>query len=115
MSEKELAEKAFEAVEIARASGKIKKGTNEVTKALEKGQAKLVVIAKDVSPAEITMHIPVLAEEKGVPCIEVPTKEELGAAAGLSLPAVSVAVVNEGDGKNLIKELSKTVVKPKKE
>ncbi len=114
MSEKDLAEKAFEAVEIARASGKIKKGTNEVTKALEKGQAKLVVVAKDVSPAEVTMHIPVLAEEKGVPCIEVPTKEELGAAAGLSVPTVSVAVTNEGDGKSLIKELSKNI-KPKKE
>lgn len=114
MSEKDLSEKAFEAVEIARASGKIRKGTNEVTKALERGQAKLVVVAKDVTPAEVTMHIPVLAEEKGVPCIEVPTKEELGAAAGLSVPTVSVAVVNEGDGKKIIQELSKNV-KPKKE
>lgn len=114
MSENDLSEKAFEAVEIAKASGKIKKGTNEVTKALEKGQAKLVVIAKDVTPAEVTMHLPVLAEEKGIPCIEVPTKEELGAAAGLSVPTVSVAVTDEGDGKALLKELSKTV-KPKKE
>lgn len=64
MSEKELSEKAFEAIEVAKATGKIKKGTNEVTKALEKGIAKLVVIAKDVNPKEITMHIPVLAKKK---------------------------------------------------
>ncbi|MHC1628659.1 MAG: 50S ribosomal protein L7Ae, partial [Candidatus Nezhaarchaeales archaeon] len=31
----ELAEKAYEAVRIARESGKIKKGTNETTKAVE--------------------------------------------------------------------------------
>ncbi len=104
MVEKELVEKALEAIEIAKATGKIKKGTNEVTKALEKGQAKLVVIAKDVNPPEIIMHIPVLAEEKGVPCIEVATKEELGAAAGVSIPTSSVAIINEGDAKNLIKE-----------
>lgn len=109
MSEKELSEKAFEAIEVAKATGKIKKGTNEVTKALEKGIAKLVVIAKDVNPKEITMHIPVLAKEKGVPCVEVPTKEELGAAAGLGIPTVSIAIINEGNAKKVIQELIKLV------
>ena len=33
----ELSEKALEAVEVAKATGKIKKGSNECTKALEKG------------------------------------------------------------------------------
>src|SRR3989344_2352711 len=80
----EISEKAYEAIEIANSTGKIKKGSNEVTKALEKGKAKLVVIAKDVSPPEVVMHLQILAKEKNVPCIEVPSKEELGAAAGLS-------------------------------
>ena len=43
------AEKIYEAVEIARKTGKIKKGANETTKAIEKGFAKLVVVAKDVT------------------------------------------------------------------
>ena len=109
MSEKELSEKAFEAIEVAKATGKIKKGTNEVTKALEKGLVKLVVIAKDVNPKEITMHIPVLAKEKGVPCVEVPTKEELGAAAGLGLPTVSIAIIGEGNAKKTIQEIVKLI------
>mgnify|MGYP001594835209 CR=1 FL=1 len=101
-----LSNKALEAVEIARTTGKLKKGTNEVTKAIERGTAKLVLVAKDVSPPEVTMHLPLLGKEKGVPVIEVPSKEELGAAAGLTVPAVSVAVVQEGEAKAIIKEIN---------
>lgn len=100
-------DKIYEAVEVAKATGKIRKGTNETTKAIEKGEAKLIVIAKDVSPPEITMHLPLLAEEKEVPCVEVPSKEELGAAAGVDIPTASVAIVVEGEAKNLIKDIAK--------
>lgn len=103
----ESAEKVFEAVEVAKATGKLRKGTNEVTKAIERGQAKLVVIAKDINPPEITMHIPLIAKEKGIPCVEVPSKEELGAAAGLTVGTSSIAIVVEGDAKELIKEIAK--------
>ena len=105
----ELSNKALEAVELARTTGKLKKGTNEVTKSIERGTAKLVVIAKDVSPPEITMHLPLLGKEKGVPVIEVPSKEELGAAAGLSVPAVSIAVLAEGEARAIIKEIAEEV------
>ena len=105
MADKELADKALEAIQTAKISGKLKKGTNEVTKALERGTAKLVVIAKDVTPPEINMHIPLLAKEKGIPCIEVDSKEELGTAADIGVPTAAVAIIAEGDAKNLIKEL----------
>ncbi len=102
---KELLDKIYEVIEVAKATGKIKKGTNETTKAIEKGNAKFIAVAKDVSPPEIIMHIPGIAEEKDVPCFQVPSKEELGAAAGIDLPTGSVAVVQEGEAKNLIKEV----------
>lgn len=102
---KELSDSVFEAIEVAKATGKIKKGVNEVTKALERGVAKLVVTAKDVSPAEITMHIPVLAKEKGTKFVEVPSKEELGAAAGLSVPTAAIAIVKSGDAKESVKKI----------
>ena len=106
---KELLDKVYEAIETAKTTGKIKKGTNETTKTIEKGKAKMVVIAKDVTPPEITMHIPLIAEEKNVPCFTVPSKEELGAAAGNQVGTGSIAVVEEGEAKNLIKEIvSKT-------
>ncbi|MBS3097797.1 50S ribosomal protein L7Ae [Candidatus Woesearchaeota archaeon] len=110
---KELIDKAYEAVEMAKATGKIRKGTNESTKAIEKGEAKLVVTAKDVNPPEITMHLPLLCEEKGIPCVQVPSKEELGAAAGINIGTASIAITQEGEAKNLIKEIS-TKLKPVK-
>lgn len=101
-----MTEKAYELIELAKRSGKIKKGTNEVTKAIERGKAKVVVVAEDVSPKEITMHIPLLCEEKGIKCVMVPSKEELGVAAGMPLATVAVAVLEEGDGKDQLKELT---------
>ncbi len=102
----EMVDKIYESVEVAKATGKLRKGANEATKALEKGEAKLVVIAKDVEPKEIVMHLPLLAEEKGVPCVEVPSKEELGAAAGIQKSTSSIAIVQEGEAKNLVKEIA---------
>ena len=98
---------AYEAVALAKRSGKIKKGINEVTKVLERGQAKLVVIAKDTNPPEIIMHIPPLCEEKNAPLIIVPSKEELGAAAGLQVTTTAIAIINEGDSKDIIQKLTK--------
>ena len=100
-------ETALQAIEVAKSSGKLKKGANEVTKALEKGTAKLAAYAKDTQPAEIVMHLPILAKEKKIPCVEIDSREELGAAAGIGRPTTSVAIVNEGDAKKLIAELQK--------
>ena len=103
---------ALEAIETAKNTGKIKKGINEATKALERGVAKLVVYAKDVQPAEIVLHLPVLSKEKGVPCIEVPSKEELGTAAGITVSTTAVVVIAEGDAKKLIEGLKGPEIKP---
>ena len=104
---KEIVDKIYEAIEVAKATGRIKNGSNEVTKAIEKGMAKLVAIAKNVNPPEITMHIPLLSKEKDVLCVEVPSKEELGAAAGISVGTASIAIVEEGEAKNIVKEIIK--------
>ncbi len=97
--------KVLEAVEIARTTGKISKGANEVTKAIEKGNAKLVVYAEDVNPKEVVMHLPLLCKDKNVPCLKVSKKEDLGAAAGLAVPTAAVAVIKEGEAKSAIESL----------
>lgn len=100
-----LTDKILEAIEVARTTGKIRKGINEVTKAVEKAQAKLVVLASDVSPPEVIMHLPLLCEEKGIKCVKVEKRDELGAAAGLTVPTSAVAIVQEGEAKNIIKDI----------
>jgi large subunit ribosomal protein L7Ae len=104
----------YKIVETARKTGKIDKGTNEVTKAIERGTAKLVVAADDVQPKEIIQHIPVLCEERGIPFASVDSRKKLGLAAGISVATASVAVVEEGDAKNEIAELHKEKSKAKK-
>ncbi|MEK6938360.1 MAG: ribosomal L7Ae/L30e/S12e/Gadd45 family protein [Nanoarchaeota archaeon] len=99
--------KVLEAIEIARTSGKIRKGANETTKAIEKGDAKLVAYASDVSPKEIVMHLPLLCKDKNIPCFVVSKKEDLGAAAGLSLGTAAVAIVKEGDAKGAVEALAR--------
>jgi large subunit ribosomal protein L7Ae len=104
-------DKILELIEIAKETGKIKKGANEATKSIEKGEAKLVVYAGDVSPKEVIMHLPLLCKEKNVACIEVKSKEALGASAGLGVGTSAIAVVREGDAKSGIGALVKEVVK----
>ena len=98
--------KAYEAIELAKKTGKIKKGANETTKVVERGIAKLVVVAQDVSPKEVIMHLEPLCKEKKIVFVEVPAKDDLGAAAGLRVGTAAVAVVKEGESKSIIKELS---------
>lgn len=106
---KEIVDKAFEALEMAKTSGKLKKGINEVTKVMETGVAKLVLVAKDVTPPEVIMHLDPLGKEKGIPVITVPSKEELGNAAGLQRPTTSVAIVQDGNAKSLIMEIAEKI------
>ncbi|NYB52491.1 MAG: 50S ribosomal protein L7ae [Methanobacteriaceae archaeon] len=111
---KELADKAYEALEIARDTGKVGKGSNEVTKAVERGDAVLVLIAEDVDPAEIIAHLPVLAEEKEIPYVYIPTKDELGEAAGLNVGTASACIIDAGEGEDLIKDIVEKVEELKK-
>ncbi|MBU1204110.1 MAG: 50S ribosomal protein L7Ae [Nanoarchaeota archaeon] len=108
---KDLQDKAYEAVEIAKKTGKLKKGSNEATKIIERGIAKLVLIAEDTSPKEIIMHLAPLCEEKQVPCVTVSSKEELGAAAGLDVATTAVVIINEGDAREIIKQLKEKLAK----
>lgn len=103
----ELATQALESVERSAATGKVAKGTNEVTKQIERGAAKLVLMAEDVSPEEILAHIPLLCEEKGIPYGYVPTKLELGNAAGLSVATAAAAITDPGTSAELVEDVAK--------
>jgi len=111
---KELADKAYEAVEGARDTGKLRKGTNETTKAIERKQAMLVVIAEDVEPPEVVAHLPPLCDEKGIPYIYVPSKRELGAAAGIDVGAAAVTIADAGQATAAVKEIVERVRELKK-
>jgi large subunit ribosomal protein L7Ae len=107
---KDLVESVYEAVELARDTGKLKKGANEVTKTIERGKARLVIMAGDVTPPEILMHVPFLCREKKIPYAFVPSKQELGNSASLKVPTTTVAIVQPGKGKVLVETISKRLL-----
>ena len=110
----EVADAAYEALQIANRSGSVRIGTNETTKAVERGQAKLVVIAEDVDPPEVVAHLPLLCEERKIPYIFVPSKEKLGVSSGIDVPSASAAISEVGEATSLIKEISRRIEELKK-
>jgi len=112
---KEVQDLAYDLVEKARDNGKVSKGANEATKQVERGQAKLVVMAEDVAPEEILAHMPILCEEKKIPYAYVPSKDELGKSAGMTVSTAAVAIVNPGKDKAGIDSIVKKIEPLKKQ
>ena len=104
---KDMTDKIYEAIEIAHTTGKLRKGVNETTKCIERGLAKLVILAADVTPEEVVMHLPVICDEKKVLCVEVPSKLELGKAAGLDVGTSSIAIEEMGESKKVVDDIKK--------
>lgn len=106
---KEVADQAYQALEMSRDTGKLRRGVNETTKAIERGIAKLVIIGEDVEPPEIVAHLPILCEEKNIPYVYVPSKKDLGTASGISVPTSSIAIVEAGNAKEVVADIAKKV------
>ena len=110
---KEISDAAFEALRQAKQTGKVRKGTNETTKAIERGVAKLVIIAEDVEPPEVVAHLPIICEERTVPYVFVPTKASMGPALGMDVGAASACIVESGDAQPLVDQVVSAVTKLK--
>lgn len=108
----ELVPQILDMLSVAKESGKIKKGINETTKAVERKTAQIVVIATDVTPVEIVVHLPILCKEKGIPYVFIPSKAELGKAIGLGVSTASVAVENAGGATEKLQDIVKKLPKP---
>jgi len=105
----DLQESALEALEVARDTGTVKKGTNETTKAIERGNASLILVAEDVEPEEIVMHLPELADEKGIAYVFVATQDDIGHAAGLEVGSAAAAIVDSGDADEQVDDIAEKV------
>jgi len=82
-------------IKQAAQAGNLKRGANETTKAINRNQAKLVIIAGDTRPLEIVLHLPVICEEKSVQFIFVPSKADIGRDASSSRNACALAILDD--------------------
>ena len=101
----DVVSKTYEALQLVKQSGKVRKGANEVTKSVEQGTATFVVIAGDVEPEEVVVHIPKICEAKKIAYSFVPSKLELGKSIGLNVPCTAVAVENAGSAQHNINDI----------
>ena len=114
---KDLVNAVYEAVRVAKQSGSVRKGTNETTKAIERGIGKLIVIAEDVQPPEVVAHIPIICEERNTPYIFVPSKPQLGESLGIEVGSAAATIVDAGEGQHIVDQVIGTLanIKDKKE
>ena len=109
----DLVSPILEALRVAATSGKVKKGTNEATKAIERGSSKLIVIAEDVEPPEVVAHLPILCEEQDAAYVFVPTKQELGNSLGIEITSAAAAILDAGDAQHIVDQIIATMAKIK--
>ena len=109
----DLVSPILEALRVAATSGKVKKGTNEATKAIERGSSKLIVIAEDVEPPEVVAHLPILCEEQGAAFVFVPTKQELGSLLGIEITSAAAAILDAGDAQHIVDQIIERISKIK--
>ena len=102
---KDVVNAVYEAVRVAKQSGKVRKGTNETTKAIELGISKLVVIAEDVEPPEVVAHLPILCEERNAAFIFVPSKQQLGASLGIDVGSAAATIIEAGEAQHIIEQV----------
>jgi len=82
----------------------LKKGANEATKTLNRGISEIIILAADTQPLAILLHLPLLAEDKNVPYVYVPSKMALGRACGVSR-AVIAASITTNEASDLMNQI----------
>ncbi len=109
----DLVSPILEALRVAAQTGKVRKGTNEATKAIERGISKLIIIAEDVEPPEVVAHLPLICEEQKSAYAFVPSKQELGKALGIEVTSAAAAILDAGDAQHIIDEVVASISKIK--
>jgi len=107
---KDVATKALEALTVANDTGRVRKGANETTKSIESGNSKLVLIASDVEPQEVVMHLPEICKEKEVPFVFIATKKELGEAISIPVSCAACSIEKAGNGSEMLKAVCDKVL-----
>lgn len=110
LASKKSTKKAHKLVKKAASIKHIRRGVKEVVKALRKGESGLAILAGDIYPVDVISHLPILLEEKNIPYVFVPSKQDLGAAASTKRPTSCVLIrtpKKDFDGQDLYDALAK--------
>ncbi|XP_068133136.1 H/ACA ribonucleoprotein complex subunit 2 [Hyperolius riggenbachi] len=89
---RKLTKRLYKCIKKAVKHKNIRRGVKEVQKFLNKGEKGIVVLAGDTLPIEVYCHVPIMCEDRGIPYAYIPSKSDLGAAAGSKRPTCVILV-----------------------
>lgn len=98
MASKKLAGRIYKLIKKAsKHKTFLRDGLKDVQSRLKKGETGIVIFAGNVSPIEVMCHLPAICEEKAIPYIYTPSREDLGAAMGTKRGSLVVMVRENGE------------------
>ena len=103
----ELADKVLQLVQVASETGKVRVGTNEVTKSSERAEAKLVVMAEDIDPVEIWCTFRCCAKKSTFPTCTFRRSSGWASPRVSRSPRRASRSLEPGEAKGLLDELAR--------
>ncbi|XP_006873503.1 PREDICTED: H/ACA ribonucleoprotein complex subunit 2 [Chrysochloris asiatica] len=92
LASRRLTRKLYKCIKKAVKQKQIRRGVKEVQKFINKGEKGIMVLAGDTLPVEVYCHLPVMCEDRNLPYVYIPSKTDLGAAAGSKRPTCVIMV-----------------------
>ena len=92
LSPPRLTVEIFRLLNQAQSHKKVKKGANEVVKALNRQNALLVILAADIQPIEFVLPLTRICEEKNVPYVFVDGRHLLGRSVDIERPVAACCI-----------------------
>ncbi|XP_030314954.1 H/ACA ribonucleoprotein complex subunit 2 [Calypte anna] len=92
LASRKLTRRLYKCIRKAAKHKQIRRGVKEVQKFINKGEKGITVLAGDTQPIDVYCHIPIMCEDRSLPYAYVPSKSDLGAAAGSKRPTCVILV-----------------------
>merc|ERR1712059_192396 len=110
MASKKLTKKVYKLIKKgSKHKTYVRNGLKDVQSRIRKGERGIVVFAGDVTPIEVMCHMPAVCEEKGLPYVYTPSRQDLGTAMGVKRGCLMVMVREHEDYKELFDDLTKEI------
>merc|ERR1712010_309632 len=105
MASKKLTKKVYKVIKKgSKHKGFVRNGLKDVQARIRKGETGLVIFAGDVTPIEVMCHMPAVCEEKGLPYVYTPSRQDLGTAMGVKRGSLMVLIKEHEDYKDVFEE-----------
>ncbi|XP_066470698.1 H/ACA ribonucleoprotein complex subunit 2 [Tiliqua scincoides] len=92
LASRKLTRRLCKCIKKAAKQKQIRRGVKEVQKFLNKGEKGITVLAGDTLPIEVYCHIPIMCEDRNLPYVYIPSKTDLGTAAGSKRPTCVIMI-----------------------